>query len=355
MTNGSMTNGPETNGSKPNRKRVNLALQGGGAHGAFAWGVLDYLLEDGRLDVEGISATSAGAMNAVAFAHGISLGGAPGAREKLSSFWREISRAGSLYSPIRAFPWDRWLNGFSMENAPSYLAFEMLTRALSPYQLNPLNFNPLRDVLESVVDFEHLSRCDQATRLYVSATNVRSGKIKVFNNAEICADAVLASACLPFMFQAVEVDGEHYWDGGYMGNPAIYPLIYGSACKDVIVVHINPLERDEVPTTAAEIHNRVNEISFNSSLMREMRAVAFVTDLIDQGLLNGKGYNRMLIHSLRSDQEMAKLSVASKLSPDWDFLSHLRDTGRTAARAWLEDNYDNIGVRSSTDVRSTFL
>ena len=337
------------------RKRVNLALQGGGAHGAFAWGVLDKILEDGRLEVEGISATSAGAMNAVVFAHGISLGGAQGAREKLLEFWREISLAGQLYSPVRAMPWERWLFGFGMEHSPSFHAFQALTHALSPYQLNPLNLNPLREVLQRVVDFEHLCLCNIATRLYISATNVRSGKIKVFRNADMSSDVILASACLPYVFQAVKIDNEFYWDGGYMGNPAIYPLIYNSASRDVIIVHINPIGRDALPTTAAEIFNRVNEISFNSSLMREMRAIAFVTQLIDDGALSGERYRRMFIHSIRSDEEMAKLSVASKLSPDWDFLLYLREAGRASAVAWLDEHFDDIGERSSIDIAETFL
>ncbi|MGI9437990.1 MAG: patatin-like phospholipase family protein [Geminicoccaceae bacterium] len=337
------------------RKPANLALQGGGAHGAFAWGVLDMLLEDGRLDIEGLSATSAGAMNAVAFAYGIGVGGSDGARERLEAFWREVSRAGERYSPVRAFPWERWFNGFNMENALSFQAFEAVTHVFSPYQLNPFDFNPLRDVLERVIDFDRLRHSAKAPELYLSATNVRSGKIKVFRNAEVSSDAVLASACLPYIFQAVEIDGEHYWDGGYMGNPAIFPLIYGCKSRDVIVVHINPLERQELPTTAPEIFNRINEISFNSSLMREMRAIAFVTRLIDDGALDGENFKRMFVHSVRNDEEMAGLSTASKLSPDWTLLCHLRDMGRRAAKTWLAENFDRIGVASSVDIADVYL
>ncbi|MGI9500983.1 MAG: patatin-like phospholipase family protein [Geminicoccaceae bacterium] len=337
------------------QKRANLALQGGGAHGAFAWGVLDKFLEDGRLQIEGLSATSAGAMNAVAFAYGMSAGGRDGAREQLDAFWHEISRAGERYSPVRAFPWERWLNGFNMENALSFQAFEAATHLFSPYQLNPFDFNPLRDVLEQVIDFDRLRQSDKAPELFLSATNVRTGKIKVFQNAELTSDVVLASACLPYIFKAVEIDGEHYWDGGYMGNPAIFPLIYKSDSPDVIVVHINPLERKELPTTAPEIFNRINEISFNSSLMREMRAIAFVTRLIDEGALDGKSFNRMFVHSVRSDEEMTRLSVASKLSPDWAFLCHLRDIGRRTAETWLAENFDRIGVESSVDIADVYL
>jgi NTE family protein len=338
-----------------NQKGVNLALQGGGAHGAFAWGVLDRLLEDGRLTVEGISATSAGALNAVVYASGVSVGGAEGAREKLHEVWQEISWAGQLYSPVRAFPWERWLNGFNMAHSATFHLFEAMTRVFSPYQLNPLNFNPLRDVLERVVDFDRLSRSNKATRLYISATNVRTGKIRVFKNEEMSPHVILASACLPYIFQAVEIDGEHYWDGGYMGNPAIFPLIYNSQSKDVILVHINPLERAKLPTTASEIFNRINEISFNSSLMREMRAIAFVTKLIDEGALDSNTYSRMRIHSIRSDDLMIGLGVASKLNPDWDFLCYLRDVGRRTAAEWLEANFEKVGVASSIDIDAVFL
>ncbi|HZA02543.1 MAG TPA: patatin-like phospholipase family protein [Hyphomicrobiaceae bacterium] len=338
-----------------NQKGINLALQGGGAHGAFAWGVLDRLLEDGRLNAEGISATSAGAMNAVVFAYGIAIAGAEGAREKLHEFWWEISRAGQLYSPVRALPWERWFNGFGMAHSVSFHLFEAITRVFSPYQLNPLNFNPLRNVLERVVDFDRLRRCNKATRLYISATNVRTGKIRVFRNEEMSADVILASACLPYIFQAVEIDGEHYWDGGYMGNPAIFPLIYNSQSKDVVLIHINPLERAKLPTTASDIFNRINEISFNSSLMREMRAIAFVTRLIDNGALDGKTYRRMLIHSICSDDVMIGLGVASKLNPDWDFLCHLRDVGRRTAGEWLEANWGKVGSESSIDIDAVFL
>jgi NTE family protein len=338
-----------------NQKLINLALQGGGAHGAFAWGVLDRLLEDGRIGIEAISATSAGAMNAAVLAYGFAVGGADGARAKLEEFWREISRAGELYSPVRSFPWEKWLNGHSMELSPSFALFEAMTRVFSPYQLNPFDFNPLRDVLVRVIDFDRLCRCDDTTKLYISATNVRTGKIRVFQNSEMSPDAILASASLPYIFKAVEIDGEHYWDGGYMGNPAIFPLIYHSRSKDVVLVHINPIERAKLPTTSSEIFNRINEISFNSSLMREMRAIAFVTKLIDDGALDESKYSRMRIHAVRSDADMSALGVASKLNPDWDFLCHLRDVGRSRAAEWLDANLDAVGIRSSIDAEATYL
>ena len=344
-------------GAKVNRKPVSIALQGGGAHGAFAWGVLDKIIEDGRLDISAISATSAGAMNAVVMAYGVSVGGMDGAREKLHEFWEEISRAGELYSPVRTMPWEKWLqaSGFQSEFSPAFMAFQALTHLFSPYQLNPFNFNPLKDVLLKVVDFERLSHCNRATRLYLSATNVRTGKIKVFENADLSVDAVLASACLPYVFKAVEINGESYWDGGFMGNPAIFPLIYNKGSRDVIIVHINPIERAKLPRTAPEIFDRINEISFNSSLMREMRTIEFVTRLIDEGALDGKKYSRMLIHSIRDDAEMTQLGVATKLNPDWDFLCHLRDVGRLRAEEWLEENLSRVGQESSIDLAEVFL
>jgi NTE family protein len=322
-----------------NQKSVNLALQGGGAHGAFTWGAIDKLLEDGRIAIEAISGTSAGAMNAIAYAYGASIGGPDGARAKLEEFWREVSHAGRFSSPVASHLWEKWFNVHDMENPLSFQTIQTLAHTFSPYQLNPLNLNPLKDVLMRVVDFDRLSRSKQATRLYISATNVRTGKIKVFDNEVMSPDVVLASACLPYLFQAVEIDAEHYWDGGYMGNPAIFPLIYNSHSKDVIIVHVNPLERTDLPITAPQILNRINEISFNSSLLRELRAIAFVKQLIDAHELDEKQFHRMLIHSIRADEEMTRLGISSKLNPDWDFLCHLRDVGRATAAAWLECNF----------------
>ena len=254
-------------------KRINLALQGGGAHGAYTWGVLDRLLEEDRLEVEAISGTSAGAMNAAVFADGMGRGGRPEARRALEAFWRNISQA-AQYGPLQPTPFDRYANGWNLDHSAAFVAFDLLTRMLSPYQLNPTNYNPLRNVLEKSVDFKRLEGC-RAVKLFISASNVKTGKVRVFKSGEITPDVLLASACLPFLFQAVTIDGDPYWDGGYMGNPAIFPLIYGAEAADVLIVQVNPLGSDRVPTTAPEIMNRLNEISFNSSLMREMRAIAF--------------------------------------------------------------------------------
>ncbi len=335
------------------RKAINLALQGGGAHGAFAWGALDTLLADNRIDIEAISATSAGAMNAVVLADALTDGDREHARERLSAFWRAIADAGARYSPVQ--PLRDWSGrALPVEQSPFYWMFETMTRLFSPYQLNPLNFNPLRDVLERHVDFDKLRRTN-GVNVHLCATNVETGKVRIFNRPELSADAVLASACLPFLFQTIEIEGERYWDGGYIGNPAIFPLIYGSHSRDVVIIHINPIVRPGVPKTAPEILNRINEISFNSSLMREMRAIAFVTRLIDQGKVKASDMKQMLIHSIRDDEAMTAHSVASKLSPDWDLLCQLRDSGGAVAQRWLRAHFDDLGRRSSVDLEAEFL
>jgi NTE family protein len=335
-------------------KTINLALQGGGAHGAFTWGVLDRLLEDERISFEGISATSAGAMNAVVLAYGLTEGGREGGQKALAGFWRRVSHAAAT-GPLQPTWLDRLMGNRSLENSPAFIAFDLISRLLSPYQFNPLNRNPLREVLLQSVDFERLRSADCPVKLFLSATNVRTGKIKVFENDVICPERVLASGCLPMLFQAVEIDGEHYWDGGYMGNPAIFPLIYGCDSRDVMIIHINPLERQELPTTAFEIMNRVNEISFNSSLMREMRAISFVTKLIDDEPAAMKSLKRILVHAIAADEIMSELGAASKLNGDWEFLTYLRDQGRAYADKWLAANFDRLGRESSIDIRKEYL
>ncbi len=335
-------------GSKP----VNLALQGGGAHGAFGWGVLDRLLEEPQLSFEGVSATSAGAMNAVVLAHGLTVGGRDGAKASLESFWQQISESAD-FSPLRPTMLQEMTSDYSAPS-PAFLFFDIMTRLVSPYQFNPLNINPLRQVLENSVDFDRVRTACQL-KLFISATNVRTGKVRIFRNHEVTLDAVMASGCLPFLFHAVEVEGEAYWDGGYMGNPAIYPLIYHCDSHDVVIVHINPLYREEVPTEAGAILNRINEISFNSSLMREMRAIAFVTQLIDDEQLHGRAMKRMLIHSIEADEVMRDLGVHTKMTPSWRFLTHLRDLGRHHADAWLAGSLDKVGRESSVDIREKYL
>ena len=336
-------------------KNVNLALQGGGAHGAFVWGVLDRLLEDGRIRIEAISATSAGAMNAVALASGMAIGGAPAAREKLHEFWQEVSRTDrmfDLYAPL-----NQWIQALKLppEYHPFHAAVHFLTHVLPPTLLNPFNLNPLRTVLLKVIDFERLNQSVEAPQLFLNATNIRTGKIKVFETPRISIDAVLASACLPPYFQAVEIDGEHYWDGGYLGNPAIYPLIYRRGSKDVVIVQVTAIRRDELPASAADVLHRITEISFNSSLMREMRAVAFATRLIDNGELDATKHSRMLIHWIGNDPLMSQLGTATQFHPEWSLLCRLRDEGRESAGKWLAQSFDEVGVRSTIDVAHMFL
>ena len=335
-------------------KTLNLALQGGGAHGAFTWGVLDRLLDEDHLSFEGVVATSAGAMNAAVLAYGMTQGGRRGAQKALANFWRRVSHA-AAFGPLQPSPLDRIVGSRALEHSPAFVVFDLVTRLMSPYQFNPLNFNPLRRVLEDSVDVAAIRKSRCSIKLHICATNVRTGKVKVFDNDAISIDAIMASACLPFLFQAVEIDGEAFWDGGYMGNPAIFPLIYSSASPDVLIVHINPIEREEVPKTATEILNRINEISFNSSLLREMRAIAFVTKLIDMKAAGAMDLKRIFVHSISDDEAMRKLSVASKLNADWEALTDLRDRGRERADEWLRGNHDAIGQRSSVDIEARYL
>jgi len=333
-------------------KMVNLALQGGGAHGAFTWGVLDHLLEDGRIGFEAISGTSGGAMNAVVVADGIMKGGPDGARQALEDFWQAVSREGAK-SPIQRSLVNVFMGDWSLDTSPGFLFFDHLTRLVSPYQLNPLDLNPLRDLLEAQVDFDRVAACDKL-KLFVSATNVHTGRVRVFTCSEITPDVVMASACLPLMFQAVEIDNVPYWDGGYMGNPALFPFFNSSASSDIVLVQINPIERKTTPRTTREIVNRVNEITFNSSLLKELRAIEFVARLIDQGKLDPSDYKEVLLHRIEAGEEILALSASTKLNAEWAFLVHLRDIGREAARRWLDRHFDSIGKKSSVDIRTFF-
>ncbi len=333
-------------------KPINLALQGGGAHGAFSWGVLDKFLEDGRIQLESISGTSAGAMNAVVVADGLMKGGEERARESLHSFWKAVSEAGRA-SPIQRTPIDVFMGNWSLDGSPSYILFDILNRVASPYELNPLNINPLRDLVSQQVDFEAVRACDKM-KLFISATNVQTGRVKVFRRAELTADAVMASACLPFMFQAVEIDGVPYWDGGYMGNPVLFPFFRHCSSSDVVIVQINPLFRGGTPRTARDILNRVNEITFNSSLMREFRAIDFVSRLIEEGRLDTTDYKQILIHMVHGEEEIKPLGASSKLNSEWPFLTHLREIGREAGAEWLEQNFAKLGKSSTINLRGLF-
>lgn len=355
---GALNQGPSANASVADAeesstgKPVNLALQGGGAHGAFTWGVLDRLLEDGRIEIEAISGTSAGAMNAVVLADGMVKNGIDGAREALESFWQAVSKAAKA-SPIKRSPWDYLTGNWSLDYSPGYLFFDLLSRMASPYQLNPLNLNPLRDLLAETIDFERVRRCEQI-KLFISATQVRTGRVKVFQHQELSVDTVMASACLPLVFQAVEIDGEAYWDGGYMGNPALFPFFYNCCTQDILIVQINPIERNDTPDTAHEILNRINEITFNASLMKEFRAIDFSNRLLDEGSLDETRHKRQLIHIIHAHDQMNNLGASSKINSEWKFLTYLRDLGRDTANSWLEDNVDAIGKQSTVDLRALF-
>ncbi len=334
-----------------NKKIINLALQGGGAHGALTWGIIDRLLEEERLNFDSISATSAGAMNAAVLAYGLASGGKEGARNALYLFWQKICETGYLYNPIKWSFVEEFL-GIKLDQFTSYMFFDLVTKLFSPYEFNPLNYNPLKEVLRQIVDFE-IIRTSKKIKLFVSATNVQTGKIAIFDNQKISLDAVLASACLPFMFQAIEIDGQYYWDGGYMGNPAIFPLIYNSDCRDILLLHINPIYREQIPKTATEILNRMNEISFNSTLMREMRAIAFVTKLIDKQWIKKEYQNnlkRLYIHAIRADVTMKSYSVASKFNSNWSFIESLYDEGRKQGEEWLKKYFKDLGKKSTIDL-----
>jgi len=334
-------------------KKIELALQGGGSHGAFTWGVLDRLLEDERIDIEGICGTSAGAMNAVVVADGLDRGGKEGARQALYRFWWAVSQA-ARFSPMQRTPLDRLLGRWTLDTSPGYILFDLMSRLMSPYDLNPFDINPLRDLIEAHIDFEHV-RHAQGIKLFVAATNVRTGKQKIFRRPEMTAEMVLASACLPFIYKAVEIDGEAYWDGGYMGNPALFPLVEECGARDLVIVQINPVVREEVPRKATDILNRINEITFNSSLIKEIRSIALLKKLIEAENLEDERYKDALFHRISADAELNPLSVSSKLNAEWAFLQHLHDVGYRSVSAWLDEHYNAIGQQSTLDIDSVYL
>lgn len=337
----------------PTRKQrqLSLALQGGGTHGALTWGVLDRLLDEDQLTLEGIAATSAGSINAVLLAYGLSTGGRQGAKQTLARFWREISDS-SASNIFRPSLFDPIMRSFGYDYSAGFLLTSMFWQFLSPYQFNPLNLNPLKTLLANIIDFQ-IVREQTAVKLFLCATDVRSCKIKVFRTDEITPQHVLASSCLPMLMQAVEIDGHFYWDGGFIGNPAIFPLIYECDARDVMLVHLTPTHRFEIPTTPSSILTRMQEISLNAGLVREMRAVAFVNRLVDHGkTTEGK---HIFIHSIEAEDEISKLPITSKLNGDWDFLCHLFNLGRKRANEWLSDNIDRLGTEFTTDLEARYM
>ncbi len=332
--------------SEPDAVLVDLALQGGGAHGAFTWGVLDRLLDEKRLRIEAISGTSAGAMNAAVLADGYAEGGREGARTALETFWRKVSDAGR-FSPLQRSPLDVLFGRWTMDNSPAFIAMDLMARLFSPYDLNPKGFNPLRNILAECISFDRLAA--GPIKLFVTATNVHTGQGRVFRNGEITPDVLLASGCLPTLFHAVEIDGEPYWDGGYSGNPTITPLVRECASQDTILVQINPVERSGTPRSAREIVNRLNEVSFNAVLLKELRMIAILRQVADPGGGEGAMWAAMRIHRVASDG-MVELGYSSKLNAEWEFLSMLRDMGRNAAEEFLARHGSDVGTRSTLDI-----
>ena len=358
----------------PKKKSINLALQGGGSHGAFTWGVLDELLRDGRLDFDSITATSAGSMNAAIMLYGLHRNGADGARDLLEKFWRRVSDEGKCFNPLGDitaksekyfskymdifFPWasDFAPKNF-LNNAAGLNYLENIGQTISPYKANPLNINPLRDILNEIIDFKEMPKCTEG-KLFISATNVRIGESRVFKNEEITEDVIIASASLPYLFHAVEIDGDYYWDGGYTGNPALWPLFYESQTRDLLIVHVNPILRPELPKEAYEIENRINEVTFNSSLLNELRAIQFVQKLLEKKMLKEQfrdEYKNIRLHAIRSEDTMRAAGISSKYDTSWTFLTSVRDAGRKVAADWLKKNFDAIGKAGTVDIRADYL
>ncbi|MDP2355412.1 MAG: patatin-like phospholipase family protein [Beijerinckiaceae bacterium] len=327
---------------------VDLALQGGGSHGAFTWGVLDRLLEEPWLEVDGVSGTSAGAMNAAVFAYGMLTGGPLAAKAALESFWRKVSAA-AAFSPFQRTPLDMMLGRWSLDYSPNYVAANLMARLVSPYSLGGGGANPLRDILIDCVDFDRLA--ESRIRIFITATNVRTGRGRIFRNGEITPDVLLASACLPTMFKAVMIDGEGYWDGGYSGNPTITPLVQECQSHDTLIVQINPVVRDEIPESAADIHNRINEVSFNATLLKELKMISLLRQVCDASDGEGWQWAQMRLHLINSDM-MRDLGASSKLNAEWAFLTMLRDEGRRAASEFIARHATRIGVESTFDFES---
>jgi NTE family protein len=351
------TDAPKKRASTGRKLRIDLALQGGGSHGAFTWGVLDRLLEDERLEIAGISGTSAGAMNAVALAAGLMEGGREGARACLRRFWQRVAESSPFHhfeaNPMASLfgPGNPWVQALM---APFQQYAQFVGTQLSPYQLNPLNLNPLRQILQDTVDFERVRHCNR-TSLFVAATHVATGELRIFRQDQLTADMVLASACLPLLFQAVEVNGEAYWDGGYAGNPALLPLISETDADDLLLVQINPSHRDTLPTSAADILDRASEVTFNASLLKELRTIGLLKELLADAGRPDSAYKRPLfkrvddlrLHRLDADDQLAQFGAASKTQTSWAFLEQLHGIGRQAADDWLKENSQHLGRRST--------
>ncbi|HEV8688979.1 MAG TPA: patatin-like phospholipase family protein [Ideonella sp.] len=334
---------------------IDLALQGGGSHGAFTWGVLDALLADERLVLDGISGTSAGAINAAVLASGYAHGGRAGAREALASFWGALGGLAEGWTALKPTrqpaPMPAWT--FNRDQWPGYALWEGWWRLWSPYQLNPFNFSPLRDLLARHVDVAAMQH--GPIQVYATATAVHTGQPRVFSGSELSLDALMASACLPQTAQAVTIDGEPYWDGGFTGNPALWPLIYGTPTNDLLLVQINPLRREGTPVTAADIADRLNEITFNASLVAELRAIAFVQKLLRTRKVDPTRYKDMRLHRVADEEGMAPYNASSKLNTDPRLLQALFTLGRAAGERWLAEHAADVGQRGTVDIDKVFL
>lgn len=339
---------------KLEKKHIGIALQGGGAHGAFTWGVLDRLLEEDSIVAEAMCGTSAGALNAVACAYGLHLGGPAKAKELLEELWRKVALTGSYLFKPGVF--DKAYSNGDIYNSPGYVMFNAITQVLSPYNFNPLNYNPLREILTNLIDFDDLKKYNKK-KLFICATNVKTNRAKIFENKEITVDAVLASACLPLLFQAVEIDGEYYWDGGYMGNPPIFPIITNTSLKDIVLVKINSININSVPTSARDIADRVNEISFNSSLINEMKLIHYRNELIRNGILkvDNKTNREIYVHTISGYEALSQLKYSSKMNTSWEFLLELKEKGRMIAEKWIKTDYNEVGLKSTFDVEEHFF
>lgn len=335
------------------RKTINLALQGGGSHGAFTWGVLDRLLEEDCFDIDGVVGTSAGAMNAVALTYGLKVGGAEGARDCLRAYWDANMKTGA-FAPWPS-PIDRMMGSGNLAFSPMFTFVDSLCRVVSPYQMNPTGYNPLAGMLEGLIDFDVLQRSDDGPKVFLCATNVMTGRAKVFEGEEISVKAVLASACLPFMFQAVEIDGNYYWDGGYMGNPPLFPIFYNCDSRDVLLIQVTPVNLHEVPKDATSIFDRINGLSFNSSLMREMRVVNFISDLARRGIDDGGRLKEVFIHTIDAEDTMKHLGASSQANLDRSYISKLFTLGREQGESFINENFDALGTRSTTDIVEKFM
>lgn len=338
------------------RKKINLALQGGGSHGAFTWGVLDALIEDDRLEFEAVSGTSAGAMNAAIMLQGWAKGGAEGARAELRAFWTEL---GSMWitSPIQRTPLDRLRGNWNLDDSPAALLSDVMQRTLTPWMRNPLGLDPLRDLLRRHFDQPAVRAC-HSIKAFIAATNVQTGKSRIFTREELSIEALLASACLPNVHEAVVIDGVPYWDGGFRGNPPIWPFIYACDSRDVVIVELDPSFRPGVPRTNAEVADRLNEITFGGALMAEMRAIAFVQDMIEKGAITGEFGTRLkaiMVHSINDEAAIAPMGSVSKFLIEPAYLEHLFELGRLAATKWLASTFDSVGLKSSVDIRARFL